>query len=109
MNILSIDDRSDLQQYAGFGALPAAGNAAGDVVKTVGVLEEARPAPVRGGVVVLRDGERRALQPRLRDREQRGEAVGRRPPGAACVEQDFRVGRNARKLVENLLEGIIVE
>ena len=53
--------------------------------------------------------EGRALGARLREGEQRREAVGRRPARVARVDEDLGVGREGSHLLQHLFERLVVE
>src|SRR5687768_4010670 len=109
MHVLCMDDGSHFEQYARLRCRTRARNATRNIVKTFGVLEEGSARPVGSCLFPFWHRECRPLQSRLRDREQARQSVRRSPARAPCVYQNLCVGGNLRELVENLLEGILVE
>ena len=86
VHVFGAANRRDLEQHATTRE-PAARHRALELVQLAGVLEECRARPVRRRRLVLGYGERRPLESRLREREQRGETIGRRPARVPRVEQ----------------------
>src|SRR5438034_11055805 len=73
------------------------------------MLEEIHPRPVAADVVGLGYIENRPLCARLRERQQRCQSIGGRPPRMSGVDDDFLVERQRRNLVQHLLERFVLE
>src|SRR6476619_5847879 len=104
VHILSMDDRRDLEQYAGFRRLSRTRNTPRNVVQTFRMPEEARSRPVRRRVVAFRHRKRRFLEASLRNREQSRQSERRGPASSPRIEEDFFVGGKGSELIEDVFE-----
>jgi hypothetical protein len=72
-------------------------------------MEERRATPIRRGLRMLGNGERRPLGARLGEGEERRQSVRRCPSRMPRVDENLGVGREGGHLFQHLFEGMIIE
>src|SRR6266550_5064072 len=109
MNVFCFCYRRDLEQDAKVLGASSPWHSAADLVEVLGIAEKLGAAPIACGVLELGHSKRRTLKPGLRDGEERGQPVRRRPPGSPGIDENFFVGGKRCQRFEYLLEACVVQ
>ena len=111
VHVLTLPDGGDFDENVGVGSARADALRidAVEIVQLFGLTKEAGPGPVGRGLLEVGDRERHPLRTRLRERQERHQAIRRRPAHVSRVDQNLRVCREWCQLPQNVLERLVIE